>query len=100
MLYYLRHMLPEFSLPVVIFLIPYTLFVLMYMIYSLFNLYHILRFGVSSFGTYLITTIFLGGTVFLAGASWYFLMPYDWTALWNISDILKADPSLEMLQKL
>jgi hypothetical protein len=88
-------MIPDLSIPIVVLLIPYGLFVLFYTIYALFNIYHLMRFGVYNLGSYLIITIFLGGTVFLFGASFMLLAPYDWFALWSMTDIFQANLSTD-----
>ncbi len=93
-------MIPDISLPIFVFLIPYGLFSLFYILYSVFNIYHLVRFGVYTFGAYLIITIFLGGTVFLVGASFYLLAPYDWFALWSVTDIFQANVPMDYLQGL
>ena len=83
-----------------VFLAPYGFFALFYVIYSIFNIYHLVRFGVYTFGAYLIITIFLAGTVFLVGASFYMLVPYDWFATWSVTGVFQSDVSTDYLQGL
>lgn|SRR3989338_8926728 len=68
-----------FSLPVSIFLAAFGAFLLFFVIYSFFNFYHLMKYGVYGFGLYLIVTIFTGGTILLASGSFFLLADYDWT---------------------
>jgi|GEM_PF-676137 len=71
--------LSAFSLPVSVFLAVFGAFLLFFVVYSFFNLYHLLKYGVYGFGLYLIVTIFTGGTILLASGSFFLLAGYDWT---------------------
>lgn len=71
--------LPNISVPISIFLIVWGAYMLFYILYSLFNVYHLIRYGVYGFGLYLIVTIFAGGTVILVAGSAFLLMEYDWS---------------------
>lgn len=70
--------LPDINIPVAVFLIVYFGYMLFYCLYSLFNIYHLIRYGVYGFGLYLIVTIFTGGTILLVAGSVFLLMGYDW----------------------
>jgi len=71
--------LPDLGIPVSIFLAIYGAYMLFYVFYSLFNIYHLIRYGVYGFGLYLIVTVFTGGTIILISGSVFLLMEYDWT---------------------
>lgn len=71
--------LPDFTLPLYVFLMVFGAYMLFYVLYSLFNVYHLIRYGVYGFGLYLIVTIFTGGTILLVAGSTFLLMEYDWT---------------------
>ncbi len=61
----------EFSFPIGVVLLPFGLFMLFYCVYSLFNLYHLLRFGVAGPILYAVTTAYAVGTlVILVGSIW------------------------------
>lgn len=70
---------PDIALPVAVFLIVYGAYMLFYVLYSLFNIYHLIRYGVYGFGLYLIVTIFTCGTIALVGGSVSLLLEYDWS---------------------
>jgi len=72
--------LPNLSIPVAVFLLVYGLYMLFYVLYSFFNIYHLVRYGVYGFGLYLIITIFAGGTILLLSGSVLLLLEYDWNA--------------------
>ena len=70
--------LPNFAIPIYAFLFVFAAYMLFYVLYSLFNIYHLIRYGVYGFGLYLIVTIFTGGTIILVSGSVFMLMEYDW----------------------
>lgn len=70
--------LPEVSIPIVIFLIVFGAYILFYILYSLFNIYHLVRYGVYGLGLYIIVTVFTGGTILLVAGSFFMLAEYDW----------------------
>ena len=91
--------LPDISVPISIFLIIWGEYMLNYVLYTIFNIYHLIRYGVYGFGLYLIVTIFAGGTVILVAGSAFLLMEYDWSvplSLQNTIELYNEDlfPSL------
>ena len=68
------------SLSVSWLLLPLGIFFLVFVLYSLFNLYHLFRFGVYNFGLYIISTIYILGTVFLVSLAIFITLDIDWTA--------------------
>lgn len=71
--------LPNIDLPIYYFLFVFGVYMLFYVLYSLFNIYHLIRYGVYGFGLYLIVSIFTVGTIILIAGSTFMLMEYDWT---------------------
>ncbi|HLD20555.1 MAG TPA: hypothetical protein VJB64_00495 [Patescibacteria group bacterium] len=71
--------IPNIAIPMYVFLFVFGAYMLFYVIYNLFNIYHLIRYGVYGFGLYLIVTIFTGGTIILVAGSTFLLMEYDWT---------------------
>ena len=80
--------LPNFNIPIYVFLFVYGAYMLFYVLYSLFNIYHLIRYGVYGFGLYLIITIITGGTIILVSGSVFMLMEYDWTHPTTFSDVV------------
>ena len=78
--------LPSISFPVGILLIIFIAYMVFYVAYSFFNIYHLVRYGIYGFGLYLIVTVFTGGTILLVGASTLMLINFDWSAPFNITD--------------
>lgn len=66
-------------LPMAVLLIPFALFLGFYILYSLFNLYHLLRFGLEGIPLLCIILVFLGGSGLLVGGSLFALSQYDWS---------------------
>ncbi|MEI6510918.1 MAG: hypothetical protein WCO25_02630 [Candidatus Uhrbacteria bacterium] len=81
------------AIPMWTFLGAYGLFLAVFSLYSLFNLYHLVRFGTASTGLYAVTALFAGGTVLLVGATVFLLAPYDWSASISVSDLLRQTAS-------
>lgn len=71
--------IPNVQVPIVVFLVVYGGYMLFYLLYSLFNIYHLIRYGVYGFGLYLIVTVFTGGTILLVSGSVFLLAEYDWS---------------------
>jgi len=88
--------LPTILLPLWLLLIPFGLGILLFVLYGFFNIYHLLRFATYSFGSYVITTLFIGGSVILLAISYSFISGLDWTTTFNLTDFLnfKSDFSV------
>ncbi|MCR4313911.1 MAG: hypothetical protein NUV84_01540 [Candidatus Uhrbacteria bacterium] len=71
--------IPNIDLPIYVFLFVFGAYLVFYILYSLFNIYHLVRYGVYGFGLYLIVSIFTGGTIILVAGSAFMLIGYDWT---------------------
>ncbi len=72
--------LPQLSVPVSIFLYLFGAYMLFYVLYSLFNIYHLMRYGVYGLSLYVLITVFAGGTILLISGSVFLLAEYDWSA--------------------
>ncbi|MBI4435390.1 hypothetical protein HY630_01855 [Candidatus Uhrbacteria bacterium] len=70
--------LPNIDLPLYVFLVVFGAYMVFYVLYSLFNIYHLVRYGVYGFGLYLIVTVFTGGTILLVAGSTFLLLEYNW----------------------
>ncbi len=79
----------SFVIPVWYLLVLYALFLAAFTLYTGFNLYHLVRFGVRGVGLYSILALFLSGTVLLAGLSVGLLAPYDWSATVSPSEMMR-----------
>lgn len=80
----------EFSFPIGVILLPFGLFMLFYCVYSLFNLYHLLRFGVAGPILYAVTVVYAVGTAaILVGAIWG-LSGYDFSYPISLSGVSRA----------
>ena len=79
------------SFPITYLLIPYGLFLAIFMVYSFFNIYHLMRYGIYNFRLYLISVIFLGGTLFILGSSALVLFGFDWSVSLDLGMILNTD---------
>ena len=87
---------PEFSIPIAFLLGIYGLFVVFYIIWSFFNIYHLMRFGVASLFLTTLVTVYAIGSLVLLGASGLSLLRYDWSTPFSVTAILQG-PSPESL---
>lgn len=62
-------------------LIPYLLFLAVFLIFSLINFYHILRWGGYTFVGFMATFIYLAGAILLIFQTYDILKTIDW---WQI----------------
>ncbi|MFH1252930.1 MAG: hypothetical protein V1664_01175 [Candidatus Uhrbacteria bacterium] len=83
--------LPAIDIPLILILIPYGLIVGFLGLYSFFNLYQLIRFATFNFSSYLIFTIYLGGVVIIGAVTYFSLIAYDWTPVWNLNNFLQFD---------
>jgi hypothetical protein len=81
--------LPQINIPIIWLLVPYGLILLFLATYSFFNTYHLLRFATYSFGSYVVTTLFIGGSIIIAAVSFYYLSAVDWSATWNLNSFFE-----------
>ena len=63
-----------------ILLIPYLLFLLLWLIFSLVAVYHMIKFGFKNFTTFFTTFIFVAVSLALLVVSYNFLIQIDWDA--------------------
>lgn len=75
------------GIPVGILLIPYGLFVFLYLFFVCFNLYHLCRYGTAEWKTEVIIFGYIAGTGLIAYASFVLLSGYDWSAPIDLSKI-------------
>lgn len=85
--------LANIAIPLWSLLVFYGVFLLFFVIYSLFNLYHLLRFGTFGIGLFGITALFIGGTAVLLTVSFAMLSTFDWSADVRVSDYLQEGES-------
>ena len=79
--------------PISYFLIPYALLLLTFVIFSIFNVYHLLRYGVYNFNLYILSVIYIGGSLFILGASLILILGQDWSTLFSIETVLGTEES-------
>ena len=60
-------------------LIPYYLGILFFFLFSFFNLYHLIRFGVANTATIFMFFAYIGGMVIILGTSFLIINQIDWS---------------------
>ncbi|MFH1404956.1 MAG: hypothetical protein ABIH21_02555 [Patescibacteria group bacterium] len=66
------------SFPVWLLLIPFGIFVLFFILYSIINFFHLLRFGVRSKKLYIVMVVFLFATIWICSDAITELSNYNW----------------------
>jgi small-conductance mechanosensitive channel len=62
-----------------LFLNLYLALLLIYAIFSIFNLYHMFKFGLNRHAAYIGTIVFIGGVLMILGTSFFFIAQIDWS---------------------
>jgi Na+/H+-dicarboxylate symporter len=78
------------GLPLWVILIPFAIFAIVFFIYSAFNFYHLIRFGVYSYSMYLIMTLYILATVGILSTATFFLMGYNFYDVITVESIFGA----------
>ncbi|MCK4554263.1 hypothetical protein KAU19_04855 [Candidatus Parcubacteria bacterium] len=65
-----------FSLSIL--LIPYLLFLLLWLIFSIVAVYHMMKFGFKNFTTFFTTFIFVGVSILMLMTTYDFISQIDW----------------------
>lgn len=76
------------AFPISYFLIPYVLLLLTFVAFSIFNVYHLLRYGVYNFNLYILSVIYIGGSLFIVGASIILILNHDWSTVFSVETLL------------
>lgn len=66
------------SVPLSIFLIPYALVLFVFALFSLINLFHLVKFGEGIFADFIATAVYLGFSVLILYMSWQYLSGFNW----------------------
>jgi hypothetical protein len=80
------------NIPLAIFYYIYLIFVAIFLLYTLFNVYHLLRFGGLNVPTVVITTVYIVTTIAILFLAWEYTNQIDWQQSWQLGPILP--PSL------
>ncbi|MEK7665315.1 MAG: hypothetical protein AAB337_00350 [Patescibacteria group bacterium] len=78
------------GIPLAILLIPYGLFVLLYLFFVSFNLYHLWHYGTADWKTKTIIFCYIAGTVLIAYASFVALSGYNWMTPIDLQEIFSS----------
>lgn len=72
------------SFPLYYFLIPYAVFLAIYLIFILINVYHLAVFSSASLASFFVTVLFLAGAFYIFFWSWTLGQPLDWKQMVTI----------------
>lgn len=82
------------TFPLYFVLFPYYLFLAIFAIMALIDIYHLVRFSSISFGSFLATFIFLGGTVYILFWTFVILSPIDFQQIVTTFQNFTLNPPL------
>ncbi len=77
-------------IPMYFFLILYAVFLLAAGIFVIFNVMHLLAFGLQGFKTAVVVLLYLGATITVIGYSYVLIIQYDWTQELMLDDITSS----------
>lgn len=77
-------------IPIAALLIPYALFLLIFLFFSFVNLYHLIKFGSTNFVAFMATFLFLAGSVLILYTSYTYIINTDWTRTIDVIPDLSA----------
>lgn len=66
------------SLTLSVFLIPYGIVILFFAVFAAINIHHLIRYAATTKVSFVVTFVFLAGSVFLLFFSWSTLHKIDW----------------------
>lgn len=58
-----------------------------YILYGIFNIYHLVRYGIYGTGLYALITIFGSGAILLSAGSIFLLLGFDWSTPIAIQEV-------------
>ena len=73
------------SVPLSILLLPLAVFLLLFIIFALINVAHIIKFAAFDMVGFFTTFIFLAGSTLFLWYAWQAISPIDWTMPINLS---------------
>lgn len=77
-----------FSISLAVLLIPFGFFAILYLVYTFFNLYHLVRYGVANMKLNILIGFYsLGSFIILAGVA-IMLTQYDWSQSITLSELI------------
>lgn len=88
---------PDILIPLWILLIPYGIFGAFFLLWSAFNIYHLLRFGVVSMSLSLVMAFYLIGTASLVFFSVSLLLRFDWMISVNLTEFIFSENGSSVL---
>lgn len=80
------------AIPLYILLILYIIFLLGWAFFSFFAIYHLLRFGFQSTGTFFMVFVFIGVSVIILFMSWQAVSQVDWFSQISILELGGSTP--------
>ena len=83
-------MFPDIYLPLSLLLIPLAIFLLIFLFYSYFNTYHLLRFGVYGSPVFSVITVYVAVSLFLLLCIGYTLFSYDWSLSFSLTQFFQG----------
>jgi hypothetical protein len=67
------------SIPLSFFLVIYLILAPLFLLYAVFNIWHVVRFGEFDSASYFMTGLFIAGLVLISFVSFTFISRVDWS---------------------
>jgi hypothetical protein len=75
------------EIPLSAFLFAYIVYIAIFLFFTFFNLYHMLKFGFVSFWAYFLTTAYIILTVLALFVSYFYIAQVDWTGSFEVFQV-------------
>lgn len=74
-------------------LVPYAIVVVIFLVFALLNVYHLVHYGATTRVSFVFTFVFLAGSVIILAASWWYLRDAEWSSQIVLSLFNGAPPA-------
>lgn len=88
------------EIPLIIFLVLYLVGLFVFLVWSAFHLYHMIRFGMFDFTGKLNTLVFIVLTIIILVLTLLFLREIPWTTSASVFDVRSLRDNIDMFDRL
>jgi len=75
------------EIPLSVFLFGYLVYIAVFLFFSFFNLFHMTKYGFTSFWAWAVTVSYIIVTALALFVSYYYIAQIDWTQSFKIFDV-------------
>lgn len=83
------------QLPLAVFLIPYGIFLLAFGVFGIVDIINLIKYRSSDLTAFVLTFLYVAGSVLLLYATWYFLVDVNWNEQFTLFNSFNFQPSFD-----